>query len=268
MSDETTTPLPASPPSSSREDPLAPPDGVRSRSSRRSGGAAARRAERAGRAAAEVVEDGRALVSHPLVKGGAPSPLAATLVITCGALIHELQAVARANDWRRLHVTAIPAILHNRPERITAAVRAKIRKARERFERILVLYGDCGTGGDLDRMLAEEGVERIDGPHCYAFFTGLDTFGTIEEQEIATFWLTDFLARNFERLVLQGLSPDGHPDLLAQYFRNYRRVVHLVQMPDPATAAAAQRAADRLGLPLVTVETGLAPIGGFLAGRG
>ena len=268
MIDETTTPVPASLPSSSRDGDLTAPDTVRGRSSRRSGGAAARRAERSGRAAAEAIDDGRALVSHPLVKGAAPATLPETLVITCGALIHELQAVARANAWGHLHVTAVPAILHNRPERITAAVRAKIRKARERFQRILVLYGDCGTGGDLDRMLAEEGVERIDGPHCYAFFTGVDAFASLEEQEIATFWLTDFLARNFERLVLQGLSPDGHPDLLAQYFRNYRRVVHLVQMPDPETAAAAQRAADRLGLPLVTVETGLGSIGGFLAGRG
>lgn len=267
MIDETTTPVPPSPPASPRDDALAAPDGVRGRSSRRSGGAAARRAERSGRAAAEAIDDGRALVSHPLVKG-APSALPATLVITCGALIHELQAVARANAWGHLHVTAVPAILHNRPERITAAVRAKIRKARERFQRILVLYGDCGTGGDLDRMLAEEGVERIDGPHCYAFFTGLDAFAALEEQEIATFWLTDFLARNFERLVLQGLSPDGHPDLLEQYFRNYRRVVHLVQMPDPETAAAAKRAAERLGLPLVTVETGLGPIGDFLGRAG
>ncbi len=263
MIDETARP--ASPLASSPEDgPLAPPDGGRGRASRRSGGAAARRAERGGRAAAEAIDDARPLVRHPLVEGGEAACLPATLVVTCGALIHELQAVARANGWTHLHVTAIPAILHNRPERITAAVRAKIRKARERFPRILVLYGDCGTGGELDRMLAEEGIERIEGPHCYAFFTGLDAFAALEEQEIATFWLTDFLARNFERLVLQGLSPDGHPDLLAQYFRNYRRVVHLVQMPDPETAAAAKRAAERLGLPLVTVETGLGPIGEFL----
>ena len=265
MIDETTTPVPCTAPSSPQEGALSAPDHVRGRSSRRSGGAAARRAERSGRSAAEAVEEARPLVSHPLVKGGDAASLPATLVITCGALIHELQAVARANRWSHLHVTAVPAILHNRPERITGAVRAKIRKARERFERVLVLYGDCGTGGELDRMLAEEGIERIEGPHCYAFFTGLDAFGRLEEEEIATFWLTDFLARNFERLVLQGLSPDGHPDLLAQYFRNYRRVVHLVQIPDPETAAAAARAAERLGLPLVTVETGLAPIGEFLA---
>ena len=262
MSDEIERPLPLS--SSREEDALTPPDAVRGRSSRRSGGAAARRAERAGRGAAEAVEAARPLVAHPLVRHDAASLQPPTLVITCGALVHELQAVARANGWGHLHVTAIPAILHNRPERITAAVRTKIRKARERFERILVLYGDCGTGGDLDRMLAEEGVERIEGPHCYAFFTGLDAFAAAEEEEIATFWLTDFLARNFERLVLQGLSADRHPDLLAQYFRNYRRIVHLVQIPDPKAAEAAARAAERLGLPLVTVTTGLGPLGAFL----
>lgn len=233
---------------------------------RRSGGAAARRAERAGRRPVEDLGD-RPLVSHPLVKAAADADVPAlpdTLVITCGALVHELQAVARANHWRHLHVTAVPAILHNRPERITAAVRAKIRAARARFSRILVLYGDCGTGGDLDRMLAEEQVERIEGPHCYAFFTGLDRFDQLAEEEIATFWLTDFLARHFERLILAGLSIDRHPELLAEYFRHYRRVVHLVQIPDPETTRAAERAAERLGLPLTRVETGLAGLGGFL----
>lgn len=267
MIDETERVPSPSPSSSPQEDLLAPPDAVRGRSSRRSGGAAARRAERGGRGAAEAIDEARPLVVHPLVTG-APSTLPPTLVITCGALVHELQAVARANAWGHLHVTAIPAILHNRPERITAAVRAKIRKARERFDRILVLYGDCGTGGDLDRMLMQEGVERIEGPHCYAFFTGLDAFAALEEEEIATFWLTDFLARNFERLVLQGLSADRHPELLAQYFRNYRRIVHLVQIPDAKAVEAAARAAERLGLPLVTVTTGLAPIGTFLGGAG
>ena len=230
----------------------------------RRGGAAARRAERRGRSDGEAPSD-RPLVSHPIVRDGAgPSARPDTLVVTCGALVHELQAVTRANGWRHLHVTAVPAVLHNRPERITAAVRAKIRAARARFSRILVLYGDCGTGGDLDRMLAEERVERIDGPHCYAFFTGLDRFDRLAEEEIATFWLTDFLARNFERLILAGLSIDHHPELLVTYFRNYRRVVHLEQIPDPATRAAAEAAAVRLGLPLVRVETGLGGLGAFL----
>lgn len=251
--------------------PLPPPSSEPTRM-RRSGGASAKRAERRARVGREDLID-RPLVSHPLVRAAkgtasaiAPeaSALPATLVITCGALVHELQAVARANDWRHLHVTAVPAILHNRPERITAAVRAKIRAARERYGRILVLYGDCGTGGDLDRMLAEEAVERIEGPHCYAFFTGLDSFDRLADEEIATFWLTDFLARHFERLVLAGLDIDRHPELLAEYFRNYKRVVHLVQIPDAETTAAAERAAARLGLPLVRVETGLAGLGGFL----
>ncbi len=243
-----------------------PPSSPEAPRSRRGGGASAKRAERRARVANEDLVD-RPLVSHPLVKTDAVAAATtppSTLVITCGALVHELQAVARASDWRHLHVTAVPAILHNRPERITAAVRAKIRAARARFSHILVLYGDCGTGGDLDRMLAEEQVERIEGPHCYAFFTGLATFDRLAEEEIATFWLTDFLARHFERLILAGLSIDRHPELLAEYFRHYRRVVHLVQIPDPETTRAAERAAARLGLPLTRVETGLSGLGGFL----
>ena len=104
-----------------------------------------------------------------------------TLVIACGALARELIAVIRLNGWRHLAVTCLPAILHNRPERITEAVCRKIRANRERYRRIVCLYGDCGTGGELDRMLAEEGVERIDGAHCYAFYAGIERFDQMME---------------------------------------------------------------------------------------
>lgn len=250
----------------------ASPDDVAPR--RRGGGASSRRAERRARLGSGDAYADKPLVTRPLVPASvpadadAPAAGAATLVITCGALVHELIAVARASDWRHLEVTAIPAGLHNRPELITGAVRAKIRAARERFARILVLYGDCGTGGDLDRMLAEEQVERIDGAHCYAFFTGLDAFERLAEEEIGTFYLTDFLARHFDRLILAGLAVDRHPELLAEYFRHYRRIVHLVQIPDAATRLAAEQAAARLGLPLLRVETGLGGLAGFLGATG
>ena len=99
-----------------------------------------------------------------------------TLLIGCGALAREVLALIELHGWRHMKLVCLPAKLHNRPERIPQAVRAKIRAARGRYDRILVLYGDCGTGGELDRVLAEEGVERIDGPHCYAFYRGLDQF--------------------------------------------------------------------------------------------
>lgn len=188
-----------------------------------------------------------------------------TLLVACGALARELKAVIAANGWAHMQVAPLPAILHNRPERIPAAVRAAIRAGRRTHDRILVLYGDCGTGGALDAVLAEEGVERIAGPHCYAFHAGQAEFDALMEEEIGSFFLTDYLARHFDRLVWRGLGLDRHPELRPMMFGHYRRVVHLVQQPDPATASRAQAAAARLGLPLVARDTGLRGLSRFLA---
>ncbi|MDQ0473821.1 DUF1638 domain-containing protein [Labrys wisconsinensis] len=190
-----------------------------------------------------------------------------TLVIACGALAREFLAVVEANGWSHLDVTCLPAIWHNHPERIPEGVRRKIRAGRRTHDEILCLYGDCGTGGLLDRVLAEEGVERIDGPHCYAFFAGLDAFEAMQDQEIGTFYLTDFLVRHFERFVIKGLGLDRHPELLPVYFGNYTRVVYLQQMPDPALTRKAEAAARRLGLRLELRQTGLGGVEAFLAPR-
>ncbi len=187
-----------------------------------------------------------------------------TLLIACGALAREVKAVVAANRLP-IEIECLPAILHNRPERIPDAVRARIRAGRRTHDRVLVLYGDCGTGGALDAVLAEEGVERIEGPHCYAFYAGDAVFDALMEEEIGSFFLTDYLARHFDRLVWRGLGLDRHPDLLPEIFGHYRRVVHLVQRPDPAVAAKARAAAARLGLPLVTRDTGLSGLSRFLA---
>jgi len=188
-----------------------------------------------------------------------------TSLIACGALARELKALIAANGWRHMEVRPLPAILHNRPERIAPAVRLAIREARETSDRVLVLYGDCGTGGALDRVLEEEGAERIEGAHCYAFYAGDDVFDAMMEEEPGTFFLTDYLARHFDRLVWRGLGLDRHPQLFDTYFGNYRRVVHLAQVPDPAMTVRAEAAAARLGLPLVTRVTGLAGVARFLA---
>jgi Protein of unknown function (DUF1638) len=197
-----------------------------------------------------------------------PGPAAGvrdTLIIACGALAKELLAVIRLNGWTHLAVTCLPAILHNRPERISEAVRRKIRANRASYRRILCLYGDCGTGGQLDAMLAEEGVERIEGAHCYAFYAGLDRFDAMMEEEIGTFFLTDYLVRFFDRLVMEGLGLDRHPELLADYFGNYKRVVWLAQTDDAELEARAKAAAAKLGLPLETRPTGLQGLQRFLA---
>lgn len=170
------------------------------------------------------------------------------LLIACGALAHEVMALVRANRWPYMTVQCLPAKLHNAPQLIPEAVREKIRAGRERYARIFVLYGDCGTGGLLDEVLAEEGVERIGGAHCYEFFAGSPAFGTLSEEELGSFYLTDFLARHFERLVIQGLGIDRHPQLLPLYFGNYKRLVYLAQFEDPVRLAQARAAAARLGL--------------------
>ena len=176
------------------------------------------------------------------------------LVVGCGALARELVALTR--DLPNVDITCLPATLHNRPGGIPAAVRERIRRRRAGYDRVFVAYADCGTGGLLDPVIAEEGVERLAGAHCYEFYATSPEFEKLVEDEPATFFLTDFLARNFDRLVIQGLGIDRHPELLEQYFGNYQRLVYLAQTDDPALAAASRRAARRLGLRFEQRHTG------------
>jgi hypothetical protein len=170
------------------------------------------------------------------------------LLIACGALAHEVMAVLRLSGLEGVEVQCLPAKLHNTPQHIPEAVRAKIREERRHFERIFVLYGDCGTGGLLDAVLAEEGVERIAGAHCYEFFATTPAFTEMAEAEPASFYLTDFLVRHFDRLVWKGLGIERHPELLPLYFGNYRRLIYIAQTDSPALRAKAKHAAERLGL--------------------
>ncbi len=169
------------------------------------------------------------------------------LVLGCGALARELIDVVSRNDLRHIRVECLPAILHNRPDRIPDAVRARL-EAATGFDRVFVAYGDCGTGGMLDRVLDEYGVERLPGAHCYQFFAGIDVFDRMHEDEPGTLYLTDYLTRHFDRLVWQGLGLDRRSDLLEDYFGNYSRVVYLAQTDDDGLTSRAREAAARLGL--------------------
>jgi len=192
-------------------------------------------------------------VPRPRADPGVTAPKA--LVIGCGALARELLAVAERIPG--LEVACLPPDLHNRPGGIPSAVRRRIRDARsDGYERIFIAYADCGTGGLLDPVLADEGVERLPGAHCYEVFAGSAAFEAMADAEPGTFWLTDFLARNFERLVIRGLGIDRHPELQATYFAHYTRVVYLSQTDDPDLLAMARRAADRLGLAFEHRPTG------------
>jgi len=169
------------------------------------------------------------------------------LVIGCGALARELLEVVARNHLANIRVECLPAILHNTPDRIPAAVRARLETAGE-YDTVFVAYGDCGTGGRLDSVLDEFGVHRLSGAHCYQFFAGGPDWALMHEAEPGTLYLPDFLARHFDRIVWRGLGLDRWPALRDDYFGHYRRVVFLAQTDDPDLARQAREAARRIGL--------------------
>ena len=188
------------------------------------------------------------------------------MLIACGALAREILAVIRLNGWDHMDLECLPAKLHNAPEKIPELVRAKARAARARgYGRVFVVYADCGTGGRLDAVCAEEGLERMAGPHCYAFFDGVDAFAARAEAEIGAFYLTDFLARHFDALVWRGLALDRHPELIEMLFGHYDRLVYLAQTDDPELDRAALRAALELGLRYERRRTGYGDLAATLA---
>lgn len=170
------------------------------------------------------------------------------LVIACGALSHEIEALKRLNGWCHVHVKCLDAALHNRPQAIPDKLSEVIARNRDLYRQIFVAYADCGTGGKIDKLLEREGIKRLPGAHCYSVFAGEATFRELNDEEPGTFYLTDFLARHFERLVVKGLKLDTHPELRDDYFGNYQRLVYLSQSVDAHSRAAAQAAADFLGL--------------------
>jgi len=188
-------------------------------------------------------------------------PRRGILVIACGALAREIASLRRMNDWKAIDVRCLPAELHNRPERIAPAVREEIRAHRDSYRTIFVAYGECGTGGQLDALLAEEGVERIPGAHCYEFFAGSPTFAQLSEAEPGTFYLTDFLVRHFDRLVIRGLGLDRHPELAGEYFRHYRKLVYLAQTRVPANLERARQIAHHMGFDFEHRFTGYGGLG-------
>ena len=177
-----------------------------------------------------------------------------TLLIVCGALAREVLALQEKHDWD-VDVVALASTLHNEPDRIPPAVLKRIQEARESYDRVYVVYGDCGSGGLLDKALEKEGVQRITGPHCYEMYAN-GTYESLMAEEPGSFFLTDYLVRSFDHLVLEGLGLDRNPELRDDYFGNYRRVVYLTQTDDPSLQTRAQGAADSLGLPLVVKKTG------------
>lgn len=193
---------------------------------------------------------------------------ASLLVIACGAIARELIQLKNANGWEHMEVQCLPAELHNHPQKIPEQVESKLATQRKRFDRVFVAYADCGTGGALDRLLEPLGIDRLPGAHCYEFFAGSQAFEQLADEEPGTFYLTDFLVRHFDRLVIQGLGLDKHPELRDSYFGNYRRLVYLAQTRSEELETRARACAEQLQLDYQLRHTGLAHFEKALAHRG
>lgn len=177
-------------------------------------------------------------------------------VLACGAIAREVLAVIATSGWQHVDVRCLPAKLHSTPARIPDAVDRKLAELTGRYERVFVAYADCGTAGALDPVLARHGVERLPGAHCYGFLAGNATWAALHDAQPATFYLTDFLARHFEALVVRGLKLDRYPELIGDMFGNYERVLYLAQTDDDELTAKARAAADFLGLAFERRRTG------------
>lgn len=171
------------------------------------------------------------------------------LVVGCGMIAREVLAVRERLGFDHLELTCLPAEFHYRPDRIAPALDAAIEKARnEGYRHIFVAYADCGSGGGVDRVCEKHGVERIAGPHCFAFYQGLEVFEAVGEDDMLSFYMTDFLCRHFEAFFLKPLGLDRHPELIKDFFGNYEKLVYLAQTEDPELEKVAQDAARLLGL--------------------
>lgn len=177
-----------------------------------------------------------------------------TALIICGALAHEVLDIVKKHDWDA-QVFGIPALDHMFPERIAPDVEKKFLQIKAEHERTIVVFGDCGSRGMLDAMLEKHQLERIDGPHCYEMYGGT-LFQELMDEEPGTFFLTDFLVRGFEGLVVKGMGLDRFPHLKEDYFRNYKRLVYFVQSEASELVGKAQEVADYMGLPLDVRVTG------------
>jgi hypothetical protein len=195
------------------------------------------------------------LVEHD-VPSSAAGAEPSRLIIACGAVAREVLAVVRLNGWTHVEVRCLPANLHNEPHAIAGAVDKLLRELAAGYDAVFVAYADCGTAGALDAVLDEHGVARLPGAHCYAFYAGGTAWDELQEEEPGTFYLTDFLVRHFDALVIRGLGLDRHPELRDDVFGNYRRLVYLAQVDDPDLLARAEAAAERLGLAYEVRRTG------------
>ena len=178
------------------------------------------------------------------------------LILACGALAREILAVMRANNLGHIDLQCLPAIFHNHPEKIVPGVRKVVGEVAGKYDKIFLGFADCGTGGELQRVAEELGLEMFEGPHCFAFFQGTDDFVSKSSDEFTAFYLTDFLVRQFDAFIWKPLGLAKHPELRDMYFGNYEKLVYQAQIEDPALKAKAEECAEKLGLPFEYRFTG------------
>ena len=179
------------------------------------------------------------------------------LIIGCGALAHEVREIIKLNDWDNVRLQCLNADLHNTPKILPAKIKESIDSNINDYSKIFLAYADCGTGGLIDSILKDYDIERLDGAHCYEFYSGSSVFKELSEKEIGTFYLTDFLVKNFDRLVIDGLGIQKYPALKEDYFKNYKNVVYLAQKQDNVLESKARECADYLNLEFSALFTGL-----------
>ncbi|WP_425045292.1 DUF1638 domain-containing protein [Primorskyibacter sp. S87] len=188
--------------------------------------------------------------------GLAPTGTGRILLIACGALAREILALKERHGWAHMDLTCLPAILHNAPEKITGAVSEAVARHRDAYDRVFVVYADCGTGGLLKKACDALGVDMVEGPHCYSFFEGNAAFEELSGEEFTAFYLTDFLARQFDAFIWKPLGLDRHPELREMYFGHYTKLVYQSQREDPDLVERARAIADRMGLAFEHRHTG------------
>ena len=168
------------------------------------------------------------------------------LLIACGALAREILAVMKTNAWDHIDIQCLPAIYHNHPEKIVPAIKKTVNGNIDKYSNIFVVYADCGTGGQLKKLCDEMGLKMINGPHCYSFFEGNEAFQN--RDELTSFYLTDFLVRQFDSFFWRPMGLDKHPELRDVYFSNYTTLVYQAQVKDKKLQSIARDCARRMGL--------------------
>ena len=168
------------------------------------------------------------------------------LLIACGALAREILAVIKTNAWDHIDIQCLPAIYHNHPEKIVPAIKKTVNGNIDKYSNIFVVYADCGTGGQLKKLCNEMGLKMINGPHCYSFFEGNEVFQ--KRDELTSFYLTDFLVRQFDSFFWRPMGLDKHPELRDVYFSNYTTLVYQAQIKDKKLQSIARDCARRMGL--------------------